>query len=130
MYCSNACKQQAFRDRSQNDVTPGQTSIMGVVPSRVTKPRLSRAEARKRHEAALPIKYSRTVTDAFYIELMFELGELVHRGGTAVGAAVVAKRVARQHGVRAAEWVSLPRLTRAELEDARWTDQQARSITS
>lgn len=97
---------------------------MGVVTSRVTKPRLSRAEARKRHDDALPIKYRRTVTDAFYIELVYELGLLAQRGGTAVGAAVVAKRVARKHGVRAAEWVSLPRLTRAELEDFRWADRQ------
>lgn len=49
-----------------------------------------------------------------YSELLFELGEHARRGGTAVGAAVVARRVVRSHGVEASERLPLPRLTRAE----------------
>lgn len=63
-----------------------------------------------------PVRYRTTVTDRFYVELLFELGVHAQAGGTAEGAAAVAKRVARKHGVRAAEWVGLPRLTRAERE--------------
>ena len=42
------------------------------------------------------------------------------RGGTVWGAAVVLRRVGRDHGVPHAEQIPLPRATRAELEDARW----------
>lgn len=57
--------------------------------------------------------------EAFYRDLLHELGELARAGGTAVGAARVAKRVAREHGLDVAR-VPLPRLTRVERELQRW----------
>ena len=51
---------------------------------------------------------------AFYHQLLFELGEHARRGGTAYGAAVVAKRVALTFGVGDAEQLPLPRPTRFE----------------
>lgn len=62
--------------------------------------------------------------DQFYCELLHELGKLAREGGTAVGAAVVAKRVALDHGVSLAEWVPLPRLTKEEKERAQWVRRQ------
>ena len=53
--------------------------------------------------------------DAFYRALLDELGLLAQRGGSAVGAAAVAKRVALAHGVGVAADLPVPRLTRAEL---------------
>jgi hypothetical protein len=49
----------------------------------------------------------------FYRALLYELAEHARSGGTAIGAAVVAKRVAIAHGLDVAH-VPLPRLTRAE----------------
>ena len=57
---------------------------------------------------------------AFYRDLLFELGEHAQRGGTAFGAAVVAKRVALAHGLAVAESVPLPRPTRAERDELAW----------
>ena len=54
--------------------------------------------------------------DRFYSDLLHELGCLAVSGGSAAGAAAVAKRVALQHGIRVAERIPLPRLNRAELE--------------
>jgi hypothetical protein len=53
----------------------------------------------------------------FYADVMLELGEHARRGGTATGAAVVVKRVARAHGLQVAEEVALPRLSVAEMEE-------------
>jgi hypothetical protein len=55
----------------------------------------------------------------FYRDLLWELGEHAQRGGTAIGAAVVAKRVARKFGIDVAERLPLPRLTRAEESSVR-----------
>jgi hypothetical protein len=56
--------------------------------------------------------------ESFYKDLIHELGEHARRpGATAIGAAAVAKRVARAHGLAVAERLPLPRLTRAERED-------------
>ena len=55
--------------------------------------------------------------DAFYANALHELGLLAHRGGSAVGAAAVLKRVALAYGVPAAERIPLPRLTRLELAE-------------
>jgi len=53
--------------------------------------------------------------ERFYADLWWELGEFIHgRRATAAGAAVIVKRVARAQGVRVAEDLPLPRLTRAE----------------
>jgi hypothetical protein len=60
------------------------------------------------------------MAEAFYRDVLHELGEHARRGGSAFGAAVVAKRVARAHGLAAAERLPLPRPTRAELDDLRW----------
>lgn len=64
----------------------------------------------------------------FYSDLLYELGEHAARGGTAYGAAVVARRVALAHGVERADVVPLPRPTRAERADRRdraWLRSQA-----
>jgi len=53
---------------------------------------------------------------AFYRELLFQLGEHAQRGGTAYGAAAVAKRVAVAYGVDGAVHLPLPRPTRLERE--------------
>jgi hypothetical protein len=58
------------------------------------------------------------VDGAFYRDLLHELGEHARKGGTAYGAAAVAKRVALQHGVEGAEGARLPRATRAERLEA------------
>jgi hypothetical protein len=55
----------------------------------------------------------------FYRDLVFELGEHARRGGTAVGAAAVVKRVGIAYGLEV-ERLPLPRLTRAEREDIGW----------
>ena len=56
--------------------------------------------------------------DRFYRDVLYELGQLAVNRGTATGAAAVVKRVALSHGVPAAEYTPLPRLSRAELR--RW----------
>jgi hypothetical protein len=53
--------------------------------------------------------------DAFYRDVLYELGLLAQRGGSAVGSAAVVKRVAVAHGLAVAGLVPLPRLNRAEL---------------
>lgn len=50
----------------------------------------------------------------FYADIVHALGAHAESGGTAYGAAVVVKRVAREHGVARAEALPLPRPTRAE----------------
>jgi hypothetical protein len=56
--------------------------------------------------------------DAFYSDLLWELEAFIRRRtATAVGAAVVVKRVAIAHGIESARLLPLPRLTRAERED-------------
>lgn len=66
--------------------------------------------------------------ERFYRDLLWELGEFARRPtATAVGAAVVAKRVAVAHGLEVAGRLSLPRLSREELEerrDGRWVAGQ------
>jgi hypothetical protein len=50
----------------------------------------------------------------FYLDLVDELRTLVTRGGTAEGAARVAKSIGERHRVTVATRVPLPRPTRAE----------------
>lgn len=64
------------------------------------------------------------VESAFLRELIYQLGEHARRGGTAYGAAVVAKRVGVAHGLSEARDMHLPRPTRAEREDAAWLAQR------
>jgi hypothetical protein len=53
--------------------------------------------------------------DRFYADLLHELDEFARRpSATAIGAAVVVKRVAKAHGVEAADRLPLPRFNRAE----------------
>lgn len=62
---------------------------------------------------------TRPAVDAerFYRDLLHALGEHARRrGATAQGAAVVAKRVALEHGLAVAE-LPLPRLNRAERDE-------------
>lgn len=56
---------------------------------------------------------------SFYRDLLNALGEHARGGGTAYGAAVVAKRVAVAHGLEV-QRLPLPRPTRAEREELRW----------
>ena len=56
--------------------------------------------------------------EAFYSDLLHELDEFGRRkSATALGAAVVVKRVGLAYGIQAAERLPLPRLNRAELEE-------------
>jgi len=58
------------------------------------------------------------VVERFYRELLYELGEFARRpSATAIGAAVVAKRVAVTFGIASADSLPLPRFSRAERED-------------
>jgi hypothetical protein len=54
--------------------------------------------------------------EVFYRELLAALGEHARRGGTAYGAAVVAKRVALAHGLEVGR-LPLPRPTRLERDE-------------
>jgi len=71
---------------------------------------------------------TRNALDAFYRDLLFELGEFGRRRtATALGAAVVVKRVGLAHDISAASRLPLPRLNRAEREEgleAEWQAQQ------
>lgn len=58
--------------------------------------------------------------EEFYADLVWALDEHLHRGGTTEGAAVVAKRVAKKHGVKCADHISLPRLSREMRDTIRW----------
>jgi hypothetical protein len=66
--------------------------------------------------------------DRFYSDLLHELGEFARRpSATAIGAAVVVKRVAQAHGIGAADRLPLPRFNRAEREsrsDTQWVNDQ------
>ena len=57
-----------------------------------------------------------TALDQLYRDLLWALEPLVDRGGTAEGAARVAKSVGLEHGIPAAERVPLPRPNRAMRE--------------
>lgn len=59
---------------------------------------------------------------ALAVAIIEALGEHARRGGTAIGAAAVAKRVAMDMGVNVSR-VSVPRLTRAERESLNWASQ-------
>lgn len=66
--------------------------------------------------------------ERFYADLLWELDLFVRRpAATATGAAVVVKRVALAHGVRVAELLPLPRLTREEREQRAWAGRQPRT---
>jgi hypothetical protein len=62
----------------------------------------------------------REALEAFGRDAVYELGEHGRRGGTAYGAAVVLRRVGREHGVPDSAGTPLPRPTRAEREAVRW----------
>ena len=62
-------------------------------------------------EATLPVA-STELLERFYRDLLYELGEFARRRtATAVGAAVVTKRVAVAYGVEVASRLPLPRLS-------------------
>jgi len=66
--------------------------------------------------------------ERFYADVLFELGEFARRpSATAIGAAVVVKRVAKAHGLEVADRLPLPRFNRAEREsrsDSAWVAGQ------
>jgi len=78
-------------------------------------------------EGAIPVD-AKGVLERFYRDLLYELGEFGRRpSATALGAAVVVKRVAVVHGIEVAERLPLPRLNRAEREDqadTQWRSEQ------
>lgn len=56
--------------------------------------------------------------EQFYRDVLWALGEhAMRKGATAQGAAVVAKRVAKEHGLEIADRLPLPRLSRSQLEE-------------
>lgn len=58
--------------------------------------------------------------DRFYADLLDALGKHALKGGTAIGAPVVLKRVALSHGLEVADRLPLPRPTRHEREELAW----------
>jgi hypothetical protein len=61
---------------------------------------------------------SSELLERFYRDVLYELGEFARRpSATAIGAAVVVKRVARAHGLEIADLVPLPRFSRGEREE-------------
>ena len=55
--------------------------------------------------------------NAFYRDVLHELGVFgLRKSATALGAAVVVKRVAQVYGIEVADRLPLPRLNRAERE--------------
>lgn len=76
----------------------------------------------------VPMSENSDRLDAFYRDVLHELGEFAHRpSATAIGAAVVVKRVAKAHGVETADRLPLPRFNRAEREERaemRWRSDQ------
>ena len=70
--------------------------------------------------------YYQELVGRFYSELLWELGEHARRGGTAMGAGAVAKRVAQKYRLPKAAALPVPRWNRAELEgraDSEWAAQ-------
>ena len=66
-----------------------------------------------------------TPVEAFYADVLWELGEFIRRPkSTAIGAAAVVKRVAVAHGLELAYRLPLPRLSREEREQQAWDSQQ------
>ena len=68
-------------------------------------------------ECAFPVDHRELIDAAlskFFIDLLWALRNLVDRGGTAEGAARIAKQIAMQHQVSAAKNAPLPRPSRAQ----------------
>lgn len=63
---------------------------------------------------------ARLDSERMYRDVLYALGVHARAGGTAIGAAVVVKRIAREHGLEIAEQQPLPGMTREERENARW----------
>jgi len=78
-------------------------------------------------EAAISVDATAAL-NRFYSDLLHELGEFARRpSATAIGAAVVVKRVAQAHGVELADRLPLPRFNRAEREERsenQWRSEQ------
>lgn len=58
--------------------------------------------------------------ERFYADVLHELGEHARKGGTAIGAAAVVKRVAKSYGLAVADRLPVPRFTRFERETLAW----------
>jgi hypothetical protein len=72
------------------------------------------------------LEVRRDAKDEFYSQLLWELEDLVGRGGTAEGAARVAKEIARAHDLKGVRR-PLPRptqLQRRRFMEARWVEAQ------
>lgn len=141
IYCGQACRAAAYRRRkqqarstgsrryvnsplclSQNCDNPITPPAYPEAPQRdVSTPRFGSPAEETRAGLSLvevPAVASEVVdVDRFYSDLLEELGNLARAGGSAIGAAAVAKRVALAHGVRKAEFIPLPRLTRAQQDE-------------
>jgi hypothetical protein len=64
----------------------------------------------------------RALLEKFYRDVLWEVGQHAYRGGTAVGAGAVVKRVGVAWGLDVLR-IPLPRLSRRqreELKDSRW----------
>jgi hypothetical protein len=64
--------------------------------------------------------------ELFYADLMYELGAHAQKGGTAVGAGAVLKRIGLLHEIPCASRMPLPRLTRKEQGAATWREDHQR----
>ncbi len=119
--------------RTHADVTPTSYPPMAVsnrdgdIVGRSQRGTLSDSQRDGVHVADSAVDVS-VALDRFYSCLLYELGEFARRpSATAIGAAVVVKRVAKEHGIAVAERLPLPRFNRAELQDradTRWLAEQ------
>lgn len=96
--------------------------LPGVSPSQLLQEAM-RALLDCRHETVRCSRCTSTVDvheridaalDRYYLDVLWELHPLVQRGGTAEGAARVAKSVAARHRIPAARRAPLPGRSRAE----------------
>jgi hypothetical protein len=69
--------------------------------------------------------------ERFYRDVLWALGEHARRkGATAQGAAVVVKRIAKEHGLAIADRVPLPRLSRSQLAEQGRSNSGYRHVIS
>jgi post-segregation antitoxin (ccd killing protein) len=76
-------------------------------------------------DCAAPVDHRELIDDAlssFFVDLYWKLHELVDKGGSAEGAARIAKEVGGRHRVAAAARMPLPRASRAQHRAQRVVD--------
>jgi len=111
-YCSPACRQKAYRYRVTGDNPPNHRYVNNDVNRSG-----SHATSGVQGKPSVTFASHVPVPVTFAAELLFELEKHARRGGTAIGAVQVARRVAREHNLPGMKFAPLPHWTRAEYED-------------